>query len=253
MAPLTRPNETDYLAVDDNLGQYRAVSGLAVAGLLTGLFSILAFVHYLLYGVPLASIVINLLALRRIAEASPALIGRKAALTGLALALIFLIAAPVQEAVYDRDLHVQSLQVAEEWFRSLREDRPELAYRLTQFPTSAAMRQQDAVKNYRGVMVLSERLQKYLRESPIELLLKLGKRAHVRFCANQDIWSEREMEGVRDYFVVTVGKGPQAVSFFISLGLTRTKDVGTGEILWQITKAEFVDMPTPELRDALGG
>jgi hypothetical protein len=253
MAPLTRPNEAESVAAGDDLGQYRAVSGLAVAGALAGAFSILAFVHYLLYAVPIAAVVINALALRRIAEASPPLVGRKAALTGLAMALICLGAAPIQVAVHRRDLHVQSMQIAEEWFTALREDRPEWAYRLSQFPTTVAARQQPPLKILQSATTPSSPLRKYVRESPVELLLKLGKRAHVRYYANEDVWSEDDRQGVRDYFVVTVGKGSEAVSFFITLGMTRTKEIGTGAWQWQITKSEFVHIPTPKLTDAFSG
>jgi hypothetical protein len=254
MTPLARSNEAEAAALDGDLGQYRAVSGLAVVGLLAGVFSVLAFVHQLLYLVPLAAIVINLLALRQIAEASPPLIGRKAALTGLALALIFVGSAPVQRAVHRRDLRAQSLQIAREWFTALRDDRPEVACRLSRLPTTAAMRAQSPLKQFENGMLSLERIRKYVRESPVDLLLKLGKRAHVRlYAANDDIWWDSEMEGVRDYYVVTVGQGPEAISFFILLGTTRTKEIGTGEWQWQVTKSEFVRTPPPELIDALGG
>ena len=252
MTPLARPNKAETAAIDDDLGQYRAVSGLAVVGLLAGLLSIVAFVHYMLYLVPLVAIVINVLALRQIAEASPPPIGRKAALAGLALALIFIGAAPIQRAVNRHDMHARSMQIAREWFTALRDDRPEAAYRLAQFPTTAATREESPLKTFQSGMMPWERLTKYAHESPVELLLKLGKRAHVRWCANEDVWTSNEMQGVRDFFVVTVGKGPEAVSFFILLGTTRTQEMGTGEWQWQVSKAEFLHMPTRELIDALG-
>ncbi|HWB12310.1 MAG TPA: hypothetical protein VG826_23995 [Pirellulales bacterium] len=252
MTPLSHTNEAESLAVEGDIGGYRPVSGLAVVGLLLGVFSIVAFVHYLLYLVPLAAIVINVLALRQIAETSPPMIGRRAALAGLALAMICVGSAPVQRAVHRRDLHAQSLEVAREWFTALREDRPEAACRLSRSPTTAAARAQSPMKLFESGMMSLERMRKFVHESPVDLLLKLGKRAHVRLYANEDIWWENDKEGVRDFYVVTVGQGPQAVSFFIWLGTTRTKEIGTGEWQWQVTKSEFIHTPPPELLDVLG-
>lgn len=253
MASPSRVATPESIDLEDNLGQYHAVSGLAVAGLIAGMASILAFLHPLLWLVPLAAIVLNALALRRIAEAMPELIGRKAALAGLAMALICGISGPIQLLVYLRDLRTESVEVAREWFTALRENRPEYAHRLCLFPSTAASRAQSPAQHYASGAMAPETLRHFVNESPIGLLLKLGKRAHVRFYQNEEVRSNREQEGVRDLYVVTVGEGADAVSFFIRLGTNRSADLATGDWQWQVSKYEFVTMPSPVLLDAAGG
>ncbi|HEV3004933.1 MAG TPA: hypothetical protein VGX78_10755 [Pirellulales bacterium] len=253
MLPVAHSDERESLAVEDEFGRYRAVSALAVTGVLLGLFSILAYIHPLLWLVPLVAIIVNVVALRRIAEASPALIGRKAALVGLALSLIFAIAVPIQRAIHRRELRAESLKIAEEWFNGFRDNHPEIAHRLSRYPTSAATRAQSPLKQFSSGMMSQEALRKFVHDSPNELLLKLGKRARVRLLAHEVVWAEQAMEGVRDFYVVTVGNGPETVSFLISLGTTRSKDLATGDWQWQVTKSEFVHVPPPELTEALGG
>jgi hypothetical protein len=253
MAHLARSDEREHLAVDDNLGEYQAVSGLAIAGLLLGLASILTLVHLLFILIAAAAVVVNALALRRIAVASPELVGRKAALVGLALSLIFGISAPIERGFRRHALRAESMKIAEEWFNGLRDNQPEISHRLTQRPITAAARAQPALKTYINGGLPFESLQKFVHESPIELLLRLGKQAHVRWYENEETWFEQESEGVRDFYVITVGKGPQAVSFFILLGTTRSRDLATGDLQWQVTKRNFAPFPPPRLMKSFGG
>lgn len=241
------------VAVEDGFDQYSAVSTLAIAGLLLGFLSIVGLLHPLLWLISLAAVAANLLALRRIAKSSPRLVGEKAALVGLALALTFTISAPIQGIIQRRDLRAQSVEIAEEWFTALRENHPESANRLSQHPTTRAARAQPALKLYEASNVPLQSLRKFVHESPVELLLKLGKRAHVRLYQNEEMWADQGAEGVRDLYVVTVGNPPQAKSFFIRLGTTRSRDMATGAWQWQVTKQEFVSVPSAALLDSLGG
>ncbi|HVA45564.1 MAG TPA: hypothetical protein VNH11_04185 [Pirellulales bacterium] len=240
MAPLPPSIAEEDAEVDRELGPYRAVSGLAVAGLIMGLFSATALIHPLLWLVACVAIVVNALALRRIAALEPMLIGRKAALVGLASSLIFVISAPVQNLVHRRALRQESMEIAQEWFTDLRENRPEMAHKMSQFPLTAAARLKSPLPDYESGKIPLDPLRKFVRESPVDLLLKLGKRARIRWYAHEDVWADRGLEGVRDIYAVTVGDGPQATSFFIRIGTTRSRDIVTGEWQWQVTKHEFV-------------
>lgn len=250
--PIAPPNENENLAIEDDLIQYRAVSGWAVTGLLLSLFSILAYAQIMIWLIAVAAILVNAVALKRIAEASPPLVGRKAALIGLALSLIIVIGKPIQVTLSDRELRSESLKVADEWFTALRDNRPEVAHRLTKSPTTSETRALPALKEYENT-VLMDTLRKFCRDPLIELLLKLGKRAHVRLYQHEVSWEQQGAEGARDFYVVTLGSGPNAVSFFVVLGTTRTRDLTTGKLQWQVTKYEFLHSPVAEIADALGG
>ena len=253
MMPLSRQNEADAVAVEDDLVQYRAVSGLAIAGLLLGLLTPLALIHPLLCLLALFAAIVNLLALRQIAEASPAPVGKRAAHIGLALSLIFGISTPIELTLHRRALRAESSEIAAEWFNALRENRPELAHHLRQYPTTSASRTQSSLQRYTSNPKSVDALRNFVQETPVVLLLKLGKRAHVRWYQNEDVWADGDFEGVRDIYVVTVGNGPQAVSFFIRLGATRSQDLATADWQWQVTKSEFISTPSPALLDTLGG
>ncbi len=224
-----------------------------MAGLIAGLFSATALIHPLLWLVAWLAIVVNALALRRIAALRPMLIGRKAALVGLASSLIFGISGPVQYLVHRRALRSEAMEIAQEWLTDLRENRPEMAHQMAQFPQTAMARAKSPLPDYESGKVPLDPLRKFVREPPVDLLLKLGKRARIRWYANEDVWADRGSEGVRDIYAVTVGDGPQATSFFIRLGTTRLRDLATGEWQWQVSKHEFVSGPPAGLPESGGG
>ena len=73
---------------DTEMAEYRAVSGLAVCGLLVALLALVALIHPACWIVPPVAILLCLAALIRIANEDLALVGRKAALAaGLATML----------------------------------------------------------------------------------------------------------------------------------------------------------------------
>jgi hypothetical protein len=166
--------------------------------------------------------------------------------------LIIAIGKPIQIVMGDHELRGESLKIAEEWFTALQNNHPEVAHRLTKSPTTAEARAQPAVKEYENTMLLDP-LRKFCREPLVELLLKLGKRAHVRLYRHQESWEQQGSQGTRDFYVVTVGSGSDAVSFFVVLGTTRSRALNSGERQWQVTKYEFLHSPVTEIADALGG
>jgi hypothetical protein len=64
---------------DDQVAEYRPISGWAVAGLLIGLLSPLAMVDPLLWAVPIIAGAVCIRAFGQIKQKAPVMIGRKAA------------------------------------------------------------------------------------------------------------------------------------------------------------------------------
>ena len=254
MSPLPTSLNDPAIGGDEDLGDYRAVSASAVIGLILGILSATALIHPLLWVLAWVATAVNGIALRRIADANSRLVGRKVALIGLGLSLIFSVAAPVQFAVHRRQLRREAVDLAREWFGYLRDNRPEMAFRVAQMPATKTAREQSPLANYESGSAPIKQLQDFLHDSAVDLLLKLGKRAHIRLYENEEVWSGTGgMEGVRDVYAVTVNDGGQPTSFFIRFGATRTRDLATGEWEWQVTKYEFLNAPPQSLADAVGG
>lgn len=95
------------------VAEYRSVSKLSVAAIVLGVASALAMISSGLLMVPLLGVIASLLALRQIAASDGQMVGRTAALLGLALSLAF------GAGIYAREVAMQRLVVRESQHWSL--------------------------------------------------------------------------------------------------------------------------------------
>jgi hypothetical protein len=219
--------------------RYRAVSGLAVAGLLAGLASPVALMGLLGWIVPAGGVLLNVLALARIARAGPALIGRKAALAGLVLSLLFAAAAVSRWYVGNRLLHNEAMRFAAVWFDALRQGNPQKAFQLTLDPQHRWPPGEDPRNFDRGNPRRHEQLQRYVLQPPVRALLALGPKAQVRFCEAADQGQQDGHPWVQLTYAVTCDD-PGGTSFFLTLTLDRF--VAAGRTDWRLLGVEG-DLP----------
>lgn len=102
---MTQPEMQELRSEDaydaDELGQYRPVSGLAVAALLLGAASPAAFISPLLLAVPLVGAAVALIATAKIRSSHGGMTGINLARTGLVLAVLFGVASATRLVVRD--------------------------------------------------------------------------------------------------------------------------------------------------------
>lgn len=220
---------------DPDAAQYRAVSGLAIAGLLAGLLSLLALAAPLLWAVAIVALIVNLKALERIAANAPALLGRKAALAGLAFSVVALCAAPADWIVYRASVRQEARRFAELWFDHLRGDQPHRAHQLTIEPGSRDALGDRLWDAYRDEMARSM-LQQFTVKPEVRTLLALGDKAAVRFYATESQWTDGGRDQVYQTYAVTFPDSDGLKTFFIGLLLQRQVDLASGHAYWQITR-----------------
>ena len=103
----------------DELGRYTSLSSLAVCAFLLGLASLVALLSPLLVVVPIAGIIVSLLALLRINNSAGALSGTKLVYIALALSVVCVVAGPLRVKVRDRLYQSQADASAQEWLQLL--------------------------------------------------------------------------------------------------------------------------------------
>jgi len=222
---------------DPDAAQYRAISGLAVAGLLAGALSLLALAAPLLWIVAVVAVVVNLKALRWVAANAPALLGRKAALAGLALSTFAVFAVPVDWLAYRYSVRREARQFAETWFDYLRADRPMWAHQLTISPTSREMLDEKKLwEAYRDEQA-RQMLREFVTKPEVRLLLALGDRAIVRFHDTESHWAEESRDRVYLTFAVTFTDTDGLKTFFVGLLLERAVDLPTRHAYWQVARS----------------
>ena len=234
-------------ARDDVLG-YQAVSGLAVAGLILGVVAAVAFIHPLLWLVPAAGILVAGLALRRIARDAPALIGRKAALAGLMLAMFCATAAPSGWSAYRGFMRREARQFARVWFDFLRRDEPHKAHQLTRHPRYRLPLDESLWVAYEEGSDPRNELENYVSRPEVRALLALGDKARVRYYDTEGQGREEGCDVVYQVYAVTCDEAGGKKTFFIGVALKRYRLQGTRRAFWRITRTDGGVRPV-----ALGG
>ena len=188
---------------DEEVTRYHAISSLAVAGLLAGLFAPLAMLAAVLWAVPLLAVVVSALALRRIADRRPDLSGRPAALVGLLLGTVFLVAAPVADQVYDYFLRQQARQFAATWIDAVRQGEVYRAHHLMLPPKYRLPLGSRPSDFYRNFEQQRRMLRLFVNEPAPRTLFALGPRATIRFYETASQGRQEGADIVQQTYAVT--------------------------------------------------
>ncbi len=223
---------------DAEVADYRAVSALAVVGLIAGLLAPVAWGHPLLLVVPLVGASLCGLALWRIAGNAPALIGRKAALVGLSLSVLCGVAAPVDRLTYWHMLDAEAEQFARHWFEFLRHHQPEKALQLENYPDSRLPLDDGLADLYAADPQWRETLDQFLARPEVRALLRLGDKAEVRYYDTELRGRMRGVERIEQVYAVTYNDAGRKTSFFIRLALQRETVRDKPGAYWWVPQVE---------------
>ena len=221
---------------DAELAAYRTLAGQAVVGLICGLLAPFAMVDPMLWAIPILGMLFSWWALRRIKANAPAMTGRKMALAGLALSLLFLAAAPADRAVYRHMVRNEARHFSALWFEYLLQDEPHKAYQLTVQPTSRQPLDDRLWAYYRSQPKLRQNLYEYVELPLVQSLLALGPKAQVRFYRTADQEHNANNDRVGQLYAVTYEDGGERNSFFVRVEMLRKK-LRDGTAGWRILSA----------------
>ncbi len=234
-----------FVAADEEVVRYRAISSLAVAGLLAGLFSPLAMLAPVLWLLPLATVLLSGLALRRIAARSPELVGRPAALTGLLLGTAFLVAAPVEDYVYRYFVRQQARQFAEIWIEAVRQGEAYKAHHLMLDPKLRLPLESELADFYKKNEHARRLLMEFVKEPTTRALFALYRQpagedtAKIRFYETADQRRQDTSDVVQQTYAVTYrDERNQPKSFFITLLMERTVNTTSGHAVWTLVHVD---------------
>ncbi len=212
---------------------YRSIEPWALVGMGLGLLSPLAMLAQVMWLVPLAGVLIDWLALRRIGQ-NRASTGRALALTGMALSVFFLAAAMGQLVVTRQLLSRQAREVADQWFAYLREGKPEKAYMLQVIPERRPDLTGDVWPYFRHDNENKGPLRQFVDNPAIRALLDLGPRAQVRFYKTLAAESDRTTGQVMYRYTVTYEDEQHHKRTFLMHLLLERKPTAPGLCPWRV-------------------
>jgi hypothetical protein len=218
--------------------EYPRVSRSAVTALLLGLVSVAALVGPLQWILPLAGTVAAVIALRSIARADEPLVGRRAALIGLLLSLLFLTWAPTRYFLRQEILFRQAREHADYWLELVRQGRLYEAHQLTMKKNDRRPPGTDLAEVYENSEDLDESFQGFCGEMPLKKVIQLGSQAQVRFVGRVKIEHDRPLHAVVDIvtfkYAVVPEQGDPSDAVELWIGVARTRGRGSEEASWSI-------------------
>lgn len=234
---------------DAELAEYRPLAGQAVLALIFGLLAPLAMIDIMLWAIPALGVILGWWALRRIRKNTPGMTGRKIALTGLALSLLFLMAAPGDWLAYRSMVRDEAKQFSSMWFKYLNEEEPQKAHQLTMTPQSRQTLDDRLWGYYRNNRKAREDLESYVKMPLVRTMLALGPKAQVRFYQTTGQSRDNDNDQVDQLYAVTYDEDNERKSFFILVRMARRK-LASGGAGWRILQTEggvrpagFDDLP----------
>ena len=222
---------------DAELAAYRSLAVQAVLGLIFGLLAPLALIDPMLWAAPVLGAMFSWWALRRIRNNEPAFAGRKIAMVGLTLSLLFLAAAPTDWLVYRGMVRDEAQQFSALWFKYLAQDEPFKAHQLTTAPQLRQPLDDNLQAFYRGGSRVRDDIEAYVNWPLVRTLLALGPKAQVRFYQTTEQARDNADDQVAQCYAVTYDEGGEKKSFFVLVRMMRQK-LKNGGAGWCITRTE---------------
>jgi hypothetical protein len=236
-------------SVETEGDQAPSLSGQAVVGLALGMLSVGAMIAPPLWLLPAAGLLFSARALWRIAAARGALVGRKVALAGLFLSLLFGCTALAEHFVYRWFLQREAGQFAQHWFDFLRRDEPMKAYQLAVPPDRRAPFDEKLAGVFDDRRKRSD-LQGYLRQPEVRALLALGAKATARLHRIGYAWRHRGLQYIEMYYGATYqDEDGRKKTFFVRMVLARMPIEKRQQAGWYIASSELAKRP-PAIGDA---
>jgi hypothetical protein len=224
---------------------YQAISPLAIASAVVGAASVTAMIGVPLWSVPLLGILLSWLSLVLINRAGGAVVGRPLALAGLSLSVCFGVAAVAGHFNSQRLVARQAGQAAAEWFAALARHQPELAHQWTVAygQRSGAYDPVQLRAYYQINPKQSEKLAEFVAASPVNLLLALGPRAHVRL--ESTIAIDDHLEYISQTYEVTYQDAGKPQRFSMALTFNRNTVPGLTHHWWRLMEWPTIGPPPP--------
>ena len=229
----------EYQDLESPQAPYHSVSALAIFALVMGLLSPLAFAHELLWALPLTGIAIAVVAIARIDRSEGALVGRRAAVLGLAISLVCGLGAITQAATRRLWLAHRAERMAERFVDLLREGKSREAHQLWTRPQLRLLPGGDLEALYAANPAATKDYELFLDRDVIKDLLSLIDEAEVEHQKTRLTFSERH----RDYLMVfyrlhgptTTGQIDKQIKFVIEYATDEE-----GQSQWRVFSDEPV-------------
>ncbi|MEX2141324.1 MAG: DUF4190 domain-containing protein [Pirellulales bacterium] len=218
---------------------YHSISALAVVALVLGLLSPLAFVHPLLWALPITGIALAWAAIARIDRSEGALIGRKAAILGLAVALLCGLGAVTKATTRPLWLAYRAERVAERFLELLRQGKTYEAHQLWTRPQFRLLPGSDYQALYAENPAAAKDYEEFLKREVTSDLVALGEQAEVVHQRTALTASDSDRDYLMVYYRMSGPTKAGPIDKEIRFTIERLEDEQSGEH-WRVLADDLV-------------
>lgn len=213
---------------------YRPMTGWAVVAAVLGVLSPLALFAPFLWVLPFGGVLASVAALRAISAVVPPMLGRRGALAGLALSLVFGVAGPVDWASYRWQIRREATQFAMQWFEMLRNREPHKAFQLRLAAETRSPLDDSLWQVYYQGSDLWQMLEDFLADKTIRTLMALGDSATIRYYDTEAQEGQRQSDILDQSFAVTYAGQEGPTTFFVALRMERSRPKDSDRSYWRV-------------------
>lgn len=213
--------------------QYRAIEPLAVLCILFTLLSFWAALDLVgcFFAVP--AIVFGLISLNRIKNRPEVFIGRKVAVLGLGLTILFTSTGVARHFTTECMIRRQAKTIGQEFLELIANDRPELAFQWTLPQKQRSGSALSIWEFYRFHDELAEKLQEFVGKKDIRALLAIGADAKIHPVGRAGYTTTSGTESVAQTYAIDFPADGKEKTFFFGILLRRfPSKTGTPE--WMV-------------------
>jgi len=240
-SPFTEPSEEG-----EPVDGYRPICGFAVAGAILGGLSLMAYWREFFWSVPLAGVVVNGLALRRIGASGRAMGGRRVAIVGLTCSLLFGSTAVAHSLLKPLRLHGEARRFALDWFTAFQEGEFEKAFELVDPEWYRLPIDENLAERYEQDPKRKARLEEFLNQEPNRTLRSLAGKSRVEYLRNESLrlaLDDYDEFNVVDVYEISVDRDGSTDSRLLQLELRKLPNLLTKEWGWNVKKATWLESP----------
>ncbi|WP_425614119.1 hypothetical protein NA78x_003980 [Anatilimnocola sp. NA78] len=229
----TNHSESKLERAEPELSQYRAISPWAVATLIAGIAAPLALVGPLLWWVPLLAIPLALLASRQLQRGDPPYVGKKAAVIGICLSMLFLGWAVSQRL--SREIHAttEAQRFVDSWLDLLRAGKLHESHQVLSPPSRRTPVGTDLDSYYKASAEPAKELDVFVKNPAV---VALTSKDPIELAPGEI--TQHVVDANSDYFTfryeITRGTVPGS-SGSVWIGATRERSPISGAVEWQVS------------------
>jgi len=206
-------------AIDPALSEYHPWSRWAIAGLLLGLCSALAWLAPIFWILPALGVVCSIWGLRQTGYADYS--GRGAAVAGLLASLLLGSAGISRTVSYDLLLRNEAKTYADRWFQHLREGRLAATYEMTRAPHLRQPSGISVTQHYESNPDAAANLDSFEKDGLVQMLLRLDRKAEIRYRFTEGSGRRKEADLLSLIYAVTYPHQDDRLTYLIRLSLRR--------------------------------